>query len=84
MKHLYTKLIVSLAALTLLTGFANITSTAQAANYFNMSGSIYECTDPTADGYDVDQNKCYSWCFVKETKVTMADGTLKNIEDVIV
>ena len=85
MKLLYTKIIVSVWVIMLLITGALVTNVASATGYnFVMWWNLYNCADPSSDGYDVDQNKCYSWCFVEETKVTMADWSSKNIEDVIV
>lgn len=82
MKKIYCKAIVSITALAALFGSALFLNNTY-AGYFTMWGNRYECTDPTADWYNATHNICYSWCFVEETKVTMADGSEKNIEDVV-
>lgn len=82
MKKIYCKAIVSITALAVLFGSALFLNNTYSA-YFTMWGNTYNCTDPTADGYNATHNICYSWCFVEETKVTMADGSEKNIEDVV-
>jgi Chaperone of endosialidase len=83
MKKMYAKIIALWAIITLSILSTGIVQNTH-AGYFSMWGNTYECPDPTSEWYAVQDNQCYSTCFVQDTKVTMADGTTKNIQDVLI